>query len=329
MNQPMTKKSDDFDILASGRSAIEVEIQGLQALAGALDESFVAAVRACDVAISAKGRVIVTGMGKSGHVARKIAATMASTGTPAHFVHPAEASHGDLGMITQSDVVIALSNSGETKELSDMIHYCSRYDVPLIGLVRRAGSMLVEAADIAVVLPEVAEATQVPAPTTSTTMMMAYGDALAVALLEMRGFTKDDFGNFHPGGKLGAAFIRVSEIMHGEGELPLVPSKMQMDEVLLEMTSKSFGCVGVTNNDGTLAGIITDGDLRRHMNEELLESLADEVMTKAPTTTRPDALATEALAVMEAKKITCLFAVDAGVPKGIIHIHDCLRAGVV
>jgi arabinose-5-phosphate isomerase len=265
-------------------------------------------------------------MGKSGHVARKIAATMASTGTPAHFVHPGEASHGDMGMITKDDAVLALSNSGETAELADMIAYCKRFSIPLIAMVRRKTSMLVEAANIAMVLPATSEAPPTDAPTTSTTMMMALGDAIAVALVERRGFTRDDFSVFHPGGKLGKAFIRVSDLMHKGDELPLVDMDTPMQQVLLLMTSKRFGCAGVQEGT-TLAGVITDGDLRRNM-DGLLSKKAKDVMTSKPLSIRPSALAAEALGIMNERSITTLFVVEDQKAVGIVHIHDCLRAGV-
>lgn len=311
--------------IAHGKAVLTREIEGLQALSSSLGNEFADAV-ACLAKI--KGRVIVTGMGKSGHVARKIAATMASTGTPAYFVHPAEASHGDLGMITSDDAVLALSNSGETAELADIIAYCKRFSIPLIGVARRRGSMLVEAANIAMVLPETPEACATNAPTTSTTMMMALGDAISVALVERRGFNSHDFSVFHPGGKLGKAFIRVLDLMHGSEELPLVCEADLMSDVLLVMTSKRFGCAGVLSSDGTLKGIITDGDLRRHIESGLLEKTAKQVMKESPLVIRPQALAVEALAIMNDKKITSLFVAEEGKPVGILHIHDCLRAGV-
>ncbi|MBY0406676.1 MAG: KpsF/GutQ family sugar-phosphate isomerase [Rickettsiales bacterium] len=311
--------------IAHGRGVIAQEIEGLKALSDALDEHFARAVEVID---RSKGRVIVTGMGKSGHVARKIAATFASTGTPAHFVHPGEASHGDLGMITPDDVVLALSNSGETAELADIIGYCKRFSIPLIGVARRASSMLVSAATIPMVLPAVPEAPPTDAPTTSTTMMMALGDALAVALMQRRGFTREHFSVFHPGGKLGKAFIRVSDLMHKGDELPLVAQNTPMKEVILVMTRKTFGAAGVVDESGTLLGVITDGDLRRHMEPALLERTAGEVMTQTPLTIRPGALAAEALGVMNTKGITALFAVEEGKAEGIIHIHDVLRAGI-
>jgi arabinose-5-phosphate isomerase len=276
-----------------------------------------------------KGRIIVTGMGKSGHIARKIAATMTSTGTPAHFVHPGEASHGDLGVITADDAVLAISNSGETAELSDIIAYCKRFSIPLIGMVRRKESKLVDAADIPLVLPEIPEASPTGAPTTSTTMMLALGDALAVALLERKGFTKEDFSAFHPGGKLGAAFMLVDALMHSGNELPLIGDCATMQEAILTMTAKRFGCVAVLSGKQHLAGVITDGDLRRHMQPDLLHKNVTEIMTKNPLTIRPGALAAEALNIMNARSITSLFVVnDEKKPVGIIHIHDCLRAGI-
>lgn len=319
----MTSKNND---IAFGKSVLEQEIKGLKALADSLDQSFVCAVEAIS---GIDGRVIVTGMGKSGHIARKIAATMASTGTPAHFLHPSEASHGDLGVITKKDLVLALSNSGETSELSDIIAYCKRFSIPLIGVARRKGSMLVEAADIAIVLPETPEACVTGAPTTSTTMMLALGDAISVSLVQRRGFSKEDFSIFHPGGKLGKAFIRVSELMHRAGELPLVQEQDVMPDILLAMTSKRFGCAGVVSENGELSGIITDGDLRRNMQPDLLEKRAWEIMKVAPLTIRPQALAEEALAIMNERGITSLFVMENKKPVGILHIHDCLRAGIV
>lgn len=311
--------------LAAARATIAREIEGLAAVGESLDGQFVAAL---ELLAHIKGRVIISGMGKSGHIARKIAATLASTGTPAHFVHPSEASHGDLGMITPDDAVLLLSNSGETAELQDIITYTRRFSIPLIGLVRRRSSMLVEASDIAVVLPEVPEASPTGAPTTSTIMMLAYGDALAMALLEKRGFTQEDFGIYHPGGKLGQAFLRVENLMHGVEELPLTTADTPMDKVLIEMTGKRFGCVGVIENN-RLTGIITDGDLRRHMQDGLLAKKASEVMSVNPQAISPRMLAAEALGIMNRRAITCLFVVDEqSVPQGILHIHDCLRAGV-
>jgi arabinose-5-phosphate isomerase len=271
-------------------------------------------------------------MGKSGHVARKIAATLASTGTPALFVHPAEASHGDLGMIVAGDVVLALSNSGETAELADLVAHTRRFGLKLISITARGGSALATASDVALLLPAAAEACPMGlAPTTSTTMQVALGDALAVALLTRRGFTAGDFRQFHPGGKLGARLRRVRELMHAGEAVPLAPPDTKMDRALVLITEKRFGCLGITDAAGRLAGIITDGDLRRAMGPDLLTREAGEVMTTAPRTIGPEALAAEALHVMNARErpITTLFVVDAaGRPVGILHVHDLLRAGI-
>lgn len=317
---------ESHSILACAKQVIEQEIVGLQHVIDSLGEAFVKSV---DILSNLKGRVIVTGMGKSGHVGNKIAATLASTGTPAFFVHPGEASHGDLGMITKDDVVLALSNSGETAELQDIIYYCKRFQIPLIAMVRRKSSMLVEAATAALVLPDVPEASPVNAPTTSTTMMMALGDAIAVALLKKKGFSKEDFGLLHPGGKLGKSFIKIESLMHKERELPMVNQDAKMSEVLIEMTAKGLGCAGVIDKSGALIGMITDGDLRRHMQSDLLNLPAALVMTKNPLTISPSALAIEVLGILNAKQITNIFVVDKNQkPVGIIHIHDLLRAGV-
>jgi len=305
---------------------MRTEGDALLLFANSLSESFVAAV---EQMYAARGRIIISGMGKSGHIGAKITATLASTGTPAQFVHPAEASHGDLGMITQDDVVIVMSNSGETSELSDIIAHTRRFAIPLIGIASRPQSTLLKAADIALVLPNAPEACAIGmAPTTSTTMTLALGDALAVALMEKRGFKPTDFRTFHPGGKLGAQLLKVEQLMHKGDALPLVPSTLAMSDALLVMTAKSFGVVGTTGPDGRLHGIITDGDLRRHM-DGLMAKTAGEVAFASPKTIAPDALAAEALGIMNDKKITSLFVVDAeNIPLGLIHIHDCLRAGV-
>lgn len=318
----MTSSTTDFADTA--RRVIEIEIAGLQALAESLDGAFGAAVQ---MILSARGRVIVSGMGKSGHIARKIAATLASTGTPAQFVHPAEASHGDLGMVTREDVALVLSNSGETPELADLIAHTRRFSIPLIGVAARPDSTLLRQADVALVLPQAAEACGTGVvPTTSTTMTLALGDALAVALMEHRQFTPEHFRTFHPGGKLGARLSKVADLMHRD--MPLVTGTTPMPEALLIISQKGFGVVGVTDAEGRLIGIVTDGDLRRHMDGLLSRSVA-EVMTRTPRSIAPTALAEAAVAVMNDNKITCLFAVEDGRPVGILHIHDCLRAGVV
>jgi arabinose-5-phosphate isomerase len=310
------------------RRVIRIEADALTQLATGLDDSF---DRAVELLLNAKGRVIVSGMGKSGHIARKIVATFASTGTPAHFVHPAEASHGDLGMMAPGDVVLVLSNSGETPELADLVAYTRRFAIPLIGVASRATSTLLTQSDVALVLPPAQEACgNGIVPTTSTTMTLALGDALAVALMEHRSFTPENFRDFHPGGKLGARLSKVRDLMHKGDALPMVSLDTPMGDALIEISQKGFGVVGVAAPDGTLAGIITDGDLRRKM-DGLLDNNAAEVMTADPTTIGPDALAEEAVAIMNQRKITCLFVVDPNGPKraqGLLHIHDCLRVGL-
>ena len=327
MNTAVHDGSTASTDLASARRVLATEAAALTALSDSLGDAFVAA---CDTLAGVAGRVVVSGMGKSGHVGCKIAATLASTGTPSFFVHPAEASHGDLGMITTHDAVIALSNSGETPELSDIIAFTRRFEIPLIGITSRAASTLAVESDIALVLPPMPEACSIGlAPTTSTTMMLALGDALAVALLDRRGFSAADFRVFHPGGQLGRRLLKVADIMHGGHGLPLVSPQAGMTEVILEMTAKSLGCVGVVGDDGLLAGIITDGDLRRHLRADLMNQPAIEVMTRKPKTVLPSLLAAEALRVMNEKSITSLFVVEDGRPLGVLHVHDLLRAGVV
>jgi arabinose-5-phosphate isomerase len=318
-----------FDAVAVGRRVLAAEAEALQTQASGLDAAFAEAV---DLLFAAKGRIICTGMGKSGHVARKIAATFASTGSPAFFVHPAEASHGDLGMITQDDVIVGLSKSGEARDLADVLAYAKRFAIPLIALTADPDSALGSAATVVLALADAEEATsEVSTPTTSTTLQMALGDALAVALLERRGFKPHDFRIFHPGGKLGAMLRTVGDLMHGAHELPLVGAATPMKDALLVMTEKRWGIVGVTGADGRLAGAITDGDLRRHI-EGLMSHTAGEVMTAGPKKTVPPAmLASEALALMSdpAPAVTVLFVVEAGKPVGILHVHDILRAGVM
>ncbi|WP_333684954.1 KpsF/GutQ family sugar-phosphate isomerase [Pontibaca methylaminivorans] len=312
----------------TARRVIGIEAEALRQLGASLDASF---DRAVDLLLAARGRVIVSGMGKSGHIARKIAATLASTGTPAHFVHPAEASHGDLGMMAQGDVVLVLSNSGETPELADLVAYTRRFAIPLIGVASNADSTLLKQSDVALVLPRAEEACGTGiVPTSSTTMTLALGDALAVALMQHRAFTPERFREFHPGGKLGARLSRVRDLMHTGESLPLVTAATPMSEALIEISRKGFGVAGVLGAGGGLAGIITDGDLRRKM-EGLLSHEAGDVMTPDPMTIAPDALAETAVAVMNQHKITCLFALEEGGdgrPLGLIHIHDCLRAGL-
>ena len=315
-----------FDAVSVGRRVLASESSALDQMAEQLGQPFIDAVEAV---FTTKGRVVLTGVGKSGHVGRKVAATLASTGTPAMFVHANEASHGDLGMIGAADVVLALSKSGEVRELTDVITYAKRLGVPLIAMTASATSALGKAADILLLLPDAPEATDgVNAPTTSTTLQIALGDALAVAVLERRGFTANDFRLYHPGGKLGAMLRTVGEIMHGSDELPLVSVQVAMPDALLIMTEKRFGCVGVKDDQGRLAGLITDGDLRRHM-DGLLGLRAGQVMTASPRTVPATMLAAEALHLMNSWRITVLFVVDQGRPVGILHIHDLLRAGLV
>ena len=313
--------------LAAARRVLSLACQALKTLADTLDGDF---TRAVGLMLAAKGRVIVSGMGKSGHVARKIAATLSSTGTPAYFVHPAEASHGDMGAITRQDVLLLLSKGGETAELSDLVTYASRFRIPLIAMASNSDSTLAKAADVTLLLPEAPESCSIGmAPTTSTTMMMSLGDALAVALMERRGFSADQYRDFHPGGSLGRALIRVSDLMHSGDAMPLARAQTGMRDVLLAMASGRLGCVGVVDENGGLVGIVTDGDIRRHA-EGIENRTAEEVMTAGPKIARPNQLAAEALALMTEKKITQLFVLAEGDarPQGVIHIHDCLRAGL-
>jgi len=314
----------------SARRTIETERNGLNALLAALNDSLAAPFeQAIDVISKSPGRVIVTGIGKSGHIARKIAATFASTGTPAQFVHPAEASHGDLGMVTHDGVVVAVSWSGETLELKSLIEFSRRFRIPLIAITARPESTLARQSDIVLKLPMAEEACPHGlAPTTSTIMQLALGDALAIALLEARGFTAEDFREFHPGGQLGASLRLVREIMHIGAALPLARLGTGMDDAILTMTEKGFGCLGITDDDGLLVGIITDGDLRRHVGPDLLSQTVDEVMTANPKTIPPDLLSGAALELLNKAKITTLFVVEERKPVGIVHLHDFLRAGV-
>ncbi len=334
---PCTAPAAADSDLAVARRVLATEAEGLGLLAAHLEaEGF---GRAVALLGSATGRVVVTGMGKSGHVARKVAATFASTGTPALFVHPAEASHGDLGMVVAGDAVLALSNSGETPELADLVGHTRRFALPLVAVTGRAESALARAADVTLLLPPAPEACPMGlAPTTSTTLQMALGDALAVALLTRRGFTAAEFRSFHPGGRLGAQLRRVRDLMHGAAEMPVAPPDLPMHAALLAMTEKRFGCLGIVEG-GRLIGVITDGDLRRALQPppggigaapDVLARPAGAVMTRAPRTIGPDALAAEALRVMNDSAITALFVVDgAGAPIGILHVHDLLRAGVL
>ncbi|MGE3332254.1 MAG: SIS domain-containing protein [Rhodospirillaceae bacterium] len=320
---PSTSQAAD---LASARRVLEHARMGLDALAQNLGDAFTSGL---DILSKVTGRVIVSGVGKSGHVGRKIAATMASTGTPAFFVHAGEASHGDMGMIAPGDAVIAISNSGEAGELRDLVAYTRRFGIPLLAITSRPKSTLAQGADVVLALPPVGEACAiVEAPTTSTTLTLALGDALAVALLERRGFTADDYKVFHPGGHLGRKLFKVEDLMHAGSELPLVFADAPMSEVVLIMTQKTFGVAGVTDKDGHLIGIVTDGDLRRHIGGNLFALKASDVMTRTPKFTARNMLAAEALRRMNEWKITSVFVVDDNKPVGILRMHDVLRAGV-
>jgi len=318
--------TDASKFLDTARRVIRIEADALALLANEVGTPFGQAVQ---MILDAPGRIIVCGMGKSGHVARKIAATFASTGTPAHFVHPAEASHGDLGMMAKGDVALVLSNSGETPELADVIAHTRRFGIPMIGVASKATSTLLTQSEVAIVLPAAEEACGTGVvPTTSTTMTLALGDAMAVALMEHRDFTPANFRDFHPGGKLGARLSKVGDLMHAGDALPLVAPNTSMGNVLLEISQKGFGVVGVVDTARQLQGIITDGDLRRHM-DGLLDLSAGDVQTNDPTTVQAGALAEEALGIMNTRKITCLFVTDqSGSVEGLLHIHDCLRAGL-
>jgi arabinose-5-phosphate isomerase len=318
------------DAIASALRTLDAEGGGVAAISAALQgplgSAFTAAV---ELILAAKGRVIVTGLGKSGHIARKIAATFASTGTPAFFVHSAEASHGDLGMITADDVIVALSWSGEQPEMKNLITYAKRFRISLIAMTAEPESTLGKAADVALTLPKAREACPHNlAPTTSALMLLALGDALAIALLEGRGFTSVDFSVLHPGGKLGAMLKYTRDLMHTGDAVPLRPLGTPMSDALVEMSSKGFGCVGIVDTRGHIVGIVTDGDLRRHMRADLMIALVDDVMTKNPKTIGRDLLASEALEILNSSKITALIVTDAKKPVGIVHLHDILRAGV-
>lgn len=319
-------KARSHDDLVVASRVFQLEADGIRALADGLGDRF---VRAIDILVERTGRIVVTGMGKSGHVGRKIAATLASTGSPALFVHPAEASHGDLGMIAPGDAALALSNSGGTPELAAIIGHTRRFRIPLVAITAGSGSALAEAADVTLLLPRAVEACPLGlAPTTSTTMMLALGDAIAIALLQRRGFSSSDFQRLHPGGRLGRMLLKVADIMHSGDSVPLILPATSIRDTVLAMTAKGFGCAGIVDEAGNLIGIITDGDLRRHWSDN--SQTAGDVMTRDPKTIRPQALAQEALAMMNMsdRPFTALFVVEDGRPIGIVHMHDCLRAGV-
>ncbi len=325
ISEPANGENTGSDI-ASAKRVLGIEAAAIEALSTSLGDEF---SKALDIMAAVSGRVVVTGMGKSGHVAHKMAATLSSTGTPSLFVHPAEASHGDLGMITQNDALFALSNSGETAELADMVAYAKRFDIPLIAVTGGLDSELAKAADVCLMMPQSEESCPMGlAPTTSTTVMLALGDAISVALLERKGFSPDEFHVLHPGGKLGRRLLKVGDIMHTDDALPLTSPDTAMSDALLVMTAKSFGCVGVVDAKGILQGVITDGDLRRNMSTELVNLKAGDVMTGGAKSIAPGMLASEAVGFMNAHTITNVFVVDDGRAVGILHIHDCLRAGV-
>jgi arabinose-5-phosphate isomerase len=327
LDQPATPSTNMGGDLSSARRVLNIEANALHSLAANLDENFTLAI---DILSKIKGRTIISGMGKSGHIANKIAATMASTGTPSFFVHPGEASHGDLGMITKDDAVLALSNSGETSELADLIAYCKRFNVPLISMTSCENSTLDKASTISFILPNAPEACPMGlAPTTSTTLMLGLGDAISVALLERKNFSPTDFQALHPGGKLGLKLRKVRDLMHSGDELPTASGDLSMSETILIISEKRFGCLAVVDKDNHLLGIITDGDLRRHMGPNFLAQKAKELMTVGAQTIGPDSLASEAVAIMDKKSITNLFVIENKCCVGILHIHDCLRAGII
>lgn len=311
----------------SAIKTIDSEIRAIEELKKSLDAESL--TKALDFMQNSTGRIIITGMGKSGHIGKKIAASLASTGTPSFFVHPAEASHGDLGMITNDDVVIAISNSGESRELIDILNYCKRFGIKLIAITKNQDSSLGKAGDVVLLLPNNGEACPLGlAPTSSTTATLVLGDILTIRMIERKGFSKEDFNDRHPGGKLGSILKRVSDLMHTGQDMPLLDENANMQAVLLEMTSKRLGCVGFVNSAGILTGILTDGDLRRCLSAQILSEKAADLMTRNPKTIAPEAMTAEALKIMHDKKITNLFVVDNLKPVGVIHIHDLLNNGV-
>ncbi len=319
------------DIITCAKTVLNTEIHGLNLLRDTIDDAF---VQAANMMFQTKGRVIISGMGKSGHIGQKMAATLASTGTPSFFVHPSEASHGDLGMLTKNDTLVTISNSGESREMGDIISFSRRFGIPMIAITSVPTSTMAQAADIVLLIPGKKDAPEAcplgMAPTTSTTTTIALGDALAVALLEMRGFTKEQFHDRHPGGKLGHVLLKVSDIMAKGDDMPLVRPDTMMADALVVMTGKSLGCLGITDDDSRLIGVITDGDLRRHMTADIIVRRAGDIMTRSPKTIPPNMLGTEAVGLMNAAKITNLFVVDAdGKPLGVLHLHHLLQAGVV
>ncbi|MDF3046904.1 MAG: D-arabinose 5-phosphate [Candidatus Midichloriaceae bacterium] len=318
-------KDSEFCELEIATKVIEQEIEGLIAVKQSLDANF---AKVIELLLSAHGRVIATGVGKSGVIAKKFVATLASTGTPSMFIHPVEALHGDLGMITQDDILVLLSNSGESTELAQIIEYCKRFNIHSIGICRNQNSSMVKTCDKSIVLPNIAEASRLPAPTTSTTMMLALCDAIAIVLAERKGFSKADFGIFHPGGNIGAKLSKVRDFMHTGEEVPLINYNTTVNEAIGEITKKRFGCVGVLDNSGELIGVLTDGDLRRNIDKDYRVVKTHEIMTKNPILVSPELYAAEMLYILNDKKITNCFVVENNKPVGIIHIHDLLKAKV-
>jgi arabinose-5-phosphate isomerase len=330
MAEPRLQNRHTDELIESALRTFDAETGGISALAAAirdgLRQPFMASI---ELIRAARGRLIVTGMGKSGHIGRKIAATFASTGTPAFFVHPGEASHGDLGMIVPDDVIMALSWSGETEELKNLIHHSRRHKIPLIAITAVSDSTLARSADVALILPQAREACPHNlAPTTSSLMQLALGDALAVALLESRGFSAQQFSLLHPGGRLGAMLKFVRDIMRKDADVPVAALGTRMSVAVVEMSAKAVGCIGVVDKNGALVGIVTDGDLRRKMRPDLLEAKVEDVMTRNPKTCQPDQLASEVLQILNSSKITAMFVVQQRKPIGVVHVHDLLRAGV-
>lgn len=320
----MINKLQNADILAAIKT-IDTEINAINELKNLLDENLTLAL---DLIENAKGRVILSGMGKSGHIAKKIAASLASTGTPSFFMHPAEASHGDLGMVTNDDIIIAISNSGESRELIDVLNYSKRFGIKLIAITKNPDSSLGKAGDIVLKLPKSAEACPLGlAPTSSTTATLVLGDIITVGMIERRGFSKAQFNQRHPGGKLGSILQKVKDIMHKDNEMPLLKENATINEIILEMTSKRLGCVGFINETGELTGMFTDGDLRRHINKDLSKVSASDIMTKNPITIKGDVFSAEAVKIMNEKQITNLFVVEDKKPIGVLHIHDLLKTG--
>lgn len=317
---------DEKNEISIAKNVVEQEIKGLQDLLTSLDNIFLEITHKI---IAAKGRVIFSGMGKSGHIAKKASATFASTGTPSFFIHPAEASHGDLGMIREQDIVILLSNSGETSELNSIIDYCKRFHITVVGICRKSSSTLAKISDISVVLPNSKEASSINAPTTSAIMMMSYCDAIAITLQEKRQFSKEDFKLLHPGGNIGAKLLKVSDVMHVAKEIPIVSANTSFADAIIEMNLKRLGCTGVVDEKGELIGMITDGDLRRHINVDFREIKSQDVMTKNPISIDEDCFVSNALFTMNSNSITQIFVVEGKKPIGIIHLHDLLKVGVV